>query len=279
MPGGEWPALTILGSGTLAPDARHHSAAHHLRLPSASVLLDCGPGTTHGFARHGVAWHDLTHIALSHYHNDHVGDLAAVLFALKHGPPARRTEPLTLLGPQGFTGFLGRLADALGDHVTDPGFELRVVEVGPGRPFDDAAAGFTLSCHPTPHTPESLAYRVEGAWGAVGYTGDTGPSDEVAAFLDGCDVLVAECNSPDQPGAGAPPPEATHLSPTTLARLAEVARPRLLAVVHVSPLHTPDEAARGVSAGYGGVVVAASDGMRVVLGPDGPVVDPTTAAI
>jgi ribonuclease BN (tRNA processing enzyme) len=215
------PLLTILGAGTLVPDARRHSAAHHLRLPSgAGVLLDCGPGTLHGFSRFGVRWDQLTHVAVSHVHTDHVGDLPALLFAFRHGLPAPREEPLTLLGPPGFGAFLERLAGTMGDHVLAPGCPLRVVEMSPDAAFEDERTEFVLTCCRTPHTAESLAYRVDGPWGSVGYTGDTGPSAEVARFLAGCQALVAECTLPDR--AAVP----THLSPSASVMGARSWRPR-----------------------------------------------------
>jgi len=266
------PVLTIVGAGTLVPDGARHSAAHHLQLEGASVLVDCGPGTTHGLARYGIPWQDLSHVVLSHWHNDHVGDLPALLFALRHGLGSPRSRPLTLLGPEGLSHLLERLAAALGDHVLDPGFEVRVVEVAPGEKYEDAGAGFVLTCHATPHTPESLAYRVEGVWGALGYTGDTGPSAALAAFLAGCDVLVAECTLPDDRAAE------THLSPASLAALADVASPSLLVMVHVGPLQTPGEAESRVRAAYPGHIVAAADGLRVRLDRAGPSVDPYPSA-
>lgn len=267
------PVLTILGSGTALPDARRHSAAHHIDLHSASILLDCGPGTLHGLAAHGIDWGALTHVVVSHYHNDHVGDLAALPFAMKQVGAPERSVPLTLIGPVGFGRFLERLAAAMGRHVLDPGFPLHVFEVAPGAAFEDAAAGFRLEAEPTPHTEESLAYRASGAWGAMGYTGDTGPSDEVAEFLTGCDVLVAECTLTD------PPTMDRHLSPTLLADLASVARPGLLVLTHVYPDQTPAEAAEQVRRRYDGPVLAASDGTRITLSSDGPVVDPTIDAV
>lgn len=244
----------------------HRSASHHLRLPRASILLDCGPGTLHGLAEHGVDWPGLTHVVVSHYHSDHVGDLAAIPFAMKQRLAPPRPGPLTLVGPVGFHAFLERLAAALGAHVLEPGFEVIVREVAPGEGFRDDAGDFTLECEPTPHTDESLAYRIHGSWGAVGYTGDTGPSPDVAAFLRGCSVLVAECAHKD------PPDTERHLSPLTLAELSRFAEPELLVVTHVYPDQTPEEAARGVAVGYGGRVVAATDGMRIELGADGPTV-------
>jgi hypothetical protein len=162
------------------------------------------------------------HVVVSHFHTDHVGDLPALLFALKNAARPSRTTPLTLIGPVGLRAFLRALADVLGEHLVSPGFDLRVVEVAPGTPFAESGGAFVLDACATPHTPESLAYRLSGAWGAVGYTGDTGPSEEVARFLAACDVLVGECAQSD------PPSHDRHLSPALLADFAAVARPGLL---------------------------------------------------
>lgn len=205
-----------------------------------------------------MAWRELSHVAISHYHSDHVGDLSALLFALKHGLRPRRSEPLTLMGPPGFADFLDRLGLALGDHVVDPGFALRVVELAPGEPLE--GPGFALSAAPTPHSEESVAFRLEGPWGRLGYTGDTGPSEAVASFLAGCDALLSECALTD------PPEMRFHLSPRGVAELAKASDPGLLVITHVYPPLTPDQAAREVSAaGFDGPVVPAADGLRVSI--------------
>ena len=254
-------SITILGSGTLVPDAQRSSACHLIEAPGVRMLLDCGSGSLHGFSRLGVPWQQITHVAISHYHNDHVGDLAAFLFALKHGTQPRRMEPLTLIGPPGFGVFLQRLAAALGDHVLDPGFELDVRELPPGAALEDESGGFRLTAHPTRHTDESIAFRWEGRDAVVGYTGDTGPSPAVAGFLGGADVLVSECSLTD------PPEMDFHLSPAGVADLARVADPGTLVLTHVYAPLTPDEAVRQVvAAGYTGRVVSGYDGLRILLG-------------
>lgn len=256
--------LTVLGSGTALPDPDRHSAAFHVDLGEASLLLDCGPGTLHGLASHGVEWQSISHVVISHYHNDHVGDLAALLFAMKQLRASERSAPLTLLGPTGFQDFLERLSAAMGPHVLDPGFEVLVRELGPGAPLEDPQAHFLIAAHPTPHTEESQAFRVVGPGWTLGYTGDTGPSRDVAGFLTGCEVLLAECALTD------PPSTERHLSPLSVAELARIAAPDLLVLTHVYPGQSPEEAVAAVEASYQGRVVAARDGMRVELGPRDP---------
>lgn len=248
---------TTLGSGTLQPSATRHSAAHLVESAGASVLFDIGFGTVHGFARHGVAWERLTHIVLSHFHLDHVGDLAAYLFALRYGVPQGREEPLVLVGPPGFGQVLRGLASAHGDWVREPPFPLEVIEVERHDRFADPGGRFELVCHPVPHTPEAVAWKLEAAEGVFGYTGDTGPDDAAGDFLAGADLLVCECAVPDGSDV------AIHLTPTQVAALASRARPDLLVLTHVYPPLAPAETPHLVArAGYQGLTVAAADGDR-----------------
>lgn len=253
--------VTILGSGTFLPHARRASAAHLIEEPGVRILLDCGSGTLHGMDQHNVDWQELTHVCLTHFHIDHVGDLPALLTALRLGVDPPRTAPLTLVGPPGLGGFLRGLEDALGATLLDPGFPVHVVELAPGEGMEDGETPFRLTAHPTPHTPESVAFRWEGAGGVVAYTGDTGPSREVALFLAGADVLIAECTQAD------PPAMDTHLSPRGVAELAGTAGPGLLVLTHVFPPLKPHEAVTQVKeAGYEGRVAAGSDGLCIPLG-------------
>lgn len=272
-PGDAAMRVTVIGSGTLLPDATRHSAAHHVSFDGASVLLDCGSGTLHGLARWNIGWTSLTHVAITHYHADHVADLAPLMFALRNRSKGVRTEPLVLMGPPGFTGFLKRLSAAMGPYVLDPGFPLDVVEVEPGVPHEASASGFRIGSCATPHTDESIAYRLWADGEVVGYTGDTGPSDKVTGFLSGCGLVVSECAWPDPcEGAG-------HLSPARVAVMAAGARPGLLALTHVYPPMTPEEAAAQVRVRYDGPVVAATDGMSFAPGLEGWAVDPAPHAV
>lgn len=266
--------VTILGSGTLVPDHSRHSASHWVEDGDVRLLLDCGAGTVHGMDRHGVPWPAISHLALSHFHVDHAGDVAALLFALKHGLRPPREQPLTLLGPPGTGRFLERLTEAFFGYIADPSFPLEVRELPREGGWSDPGGRFHLAVAPTPHTERSVAYRYEGSDGVVGYTGDTGPSTAVGRFLSGCAVLLAECSLPD------PPEIDTHLTPAGLAELAGVARPGLLVATHLyPPLDPADLPHRIRQAGYEGTVVVGRDGMRVGIRDNrpGPVRDGGTS--
>jgi len=261
--------LTVLGSGTLLPDPQHTSPAHWLELGEDTapvrMLLDCGAGALHGMGRERLGWRSLSHLVLTHFHTDHVGDLAALFWALRHGVrPERTEEPLVLLGPRGLRAHLDALAGAHGRHMVDPGFPLEVAELRDGDLYADAADRFTLRVRRTPHTDASIAVRVDTADGSVGYTGDTGPSEPLGPFFHGVGALVAECSLAD------PPSLATHLSPTSLAALASAARPGLLVVTHLYPPLRPHQIPELVrAAGYEGEVLVANDGTTLEIGRGG----------
>jgi ribonuclease BN (tRNA processing enzyme) len=252
--------LTVLGSGTLLPDSRHHSPSHWVEDGDVRLLLDCGSGVLHGLARERLWWKAVSHIALTHFHTDHVADLAPILFALRYGVRPPRDEPLVIFGPTGLEAHLDALVLAHGAYVRDPGFPLEVVELASGSRWADPGGRFTLAGHATPHTSSSLAYRVEAASWAMGYTGDTGPSAELGAFFKGVPVLVAECSLAD------PPEMDTHLSPKGLAELARAAEPGLLVVTHLLPPLRPHKLPDLLrDAGYGEPVVVARDGTAVEI--------------
>ncbi len=251
-------SVTVLGSGTLVPDHLRHSAAFLLAEGDARLLLDCGSGILDGMSRFGVAWSDLTHIALSHFHTDHVGGLAPLMFALSHGAVPARTAPLTVVGPPGLGRLLDALAEAYGGYVLEPGFELSVVELARGDRWSDGLVD--LSTCATLHTDHSVAYRWSGGAGSVGYTGDTGRSPALGGFLSGSDVLIVECAFPD------PPPVETHMTPSGVAALAGEVSPALVVTTHAYPILSPDDVPKLVRhCGYSGHVLAGYDGMQIVL--------------
>ena len=124
-----------------------------------------------------------------------------------------------------------------------------------------------VTCRDVPHTPESLALRLETESGgtALVYTGDTGPDEDLADFCRDANLLIAECSLPDDLGDN-------HLSPSRVARLARRAGARRLVATHVYPQfrHSADVAALISTAGYEGAVQLAREGLTIELQPTLP---------
>ncbi len=253
--------FTVVGCGTVVPEAATGGSSYLLESGSVSALLDCGPGTVRTLAVLGIDWAGITDILLTHFHTDHVGGLPGLLFSLTHGLlPDRRTRPLTVWGPPGTRSMFRRLADALGPYMVDPGFPLEISEIKPGSSHtirDDVL----LTTTSTPHTEESQALRLEGEGVSVVYTGDSGPAVELGAFAAGCDLFVCECSLPDELVG------ANHLSPRTTAKFATEASAGLLLLTHVYPQFraAADVVALVRAAGFGGRTELASEGWSHAL--------------
>jgi len=251
--------LVVLGSGTVAPSPHRTAPAHWVSAGDVRVLLDCGAGMLHRAARHGVPWPGVTHVALTHFHPDHWGELPMLLFALRWGTLPARSTVLRVIGPAGLRTRLTVLAGALGDWVLEPGYPLEVLEIAPGERLE-LAPGVHLEAWKTPHTDESLAYAVQDAEVRLVYTGDTGPSDDLARFAKGCDLLLAECSLPDDQAIG------IHLTPSQAGALARAAGARGLVLAHMYPAIEGTDPASVAARAFGGRVTAANDGDRFTIG-------------
>ena len=245
--------LTTVGTGTVAPSAARTGPAHWVERGDVRLLMDCGSGAIHRLAQFQLGWERVSHVALTHFHPDHYGELPALLFALRHA--TKRVEPLVIVGPPGTVRLVKALAEGFGAWMLDPGYPIGILDLQAGEPFP-LSPDVMLEVHPTPHTPESVALAVTAPEGRLVYTGDTGPSDALAAWARSCDLLLAECSLPDGQGIEG------HLTPADVAALAAAAAARRLVLTHFYPPVERVDVRKAVAKRYTGPVALASDGDR-----------------
>ncbi len=251
-------ALTVLGSGTVAPDAERAAPAFWVEADDVRLLLDCGAGALTRAAQFGIDWPHVTHVAVSHFHPDHWSELPSLLYALRWGTEPPRARPLTLLGPVGLRARLILLAGAYGEAVLDPGYPLEIVELAPGVAQELGPAVVLETCK-TPHTSESLALAVRTPRARLVYTGDTGASDDLARWAADCDLLLVECSLPDERAID------VHLTPSRAGQLARAARARRVVLTHLYPAFGDADPGPRVAALVDVEVTVAQDGHRYRL--------------
>ena len=250
--------LITVGTGTVAPSATRTAACHFVRRGEVRMLLDCGPGTLHRLAAFGLPWAEITHVALSHFHPDHFAELPMLVYALKYTTVPPRSEPLVVLGPPGVVRLVKALAQGYGAWLLDPGFPILIMDVQPGEPFP-LDAELTLESFPVPHTAESVALGLTAPEGRLVYTGDTGPSPELARWAKGCELLLAECSLPEGLAID------IHLTPEQAGDLAQEAGARRLVLTHFYPPVENSDPARAAASRFTGPVTAAVDGDRFTI--------------
>lgn len=251
--------FTSLGTGTISLTGGRSCAGYLLESGEHQLLIDCGSGVTRRLAELGKRWQTIGHVALTHFHIDHHGDLPTLIFAWKYGFLPPRSEPVEIIGPVGTRALLDRLAAAYGAWVTTPGFPLTVREITPADTVE-LPGGVVLTCHAVPHTPESVAYSMVCGGRRIVYTGDTGPSADLASWARGSNLLVAECSLP----TGMSIPE--HLTPEQCGELAAAAAPEHLALTHFYPPVEQVDIRALVAARYAGPVTLAHDGWYFEFG-------------
>jgi ribonuclease BN (tRNA processing enzyme) len=244
--------LTTIGTGTVPSPARVN-AGHLVEAGDVRLLLDCGSGVAHRMSTLALDWLTVTHVALTHFHADHVLDIPTLLVAWRYGVLPPRSEPVEIIGPVGAIALLERFAAIFGDTIRASTFPITIREIHPGETLA-LGSGVSIEARKVPHTGESIAYCVRRGRARLVYTGDTGVDDELGRWARDCDVLLAECSLPD------PLAIPTHLSPERCAALAAAALPGCLALTHFYPLVEQVDVRAIVASRFGGTVVLTTDG-------------------
>ncbi|UCF88379.1 MAG: MBL fold metallo-hydrolase [bacterium] len=247
-----------IGSGTAVPQRERSAPCHLIRGEGRTVVVDLGPGSIWGLARHGrVHLPDVELLLFTHLHMDHCADLAPFLFALR-SRELSRTAPLWILGPEGMRDHYGKLQATWEKRVEPAGYELLIDEwAGSAVNWK----GWLLDAAPTSHGVPNLAWRIDSEGGGgcgVVLTGDGESTDELIQLARRADhVLVAE--------SAAAPGEVLegHMNPGQAGDLARQCGSRMLVLCHINPGAGVEAILRESMAFYDGEVVVAEDGMVV----------------
>jgi ribonuclease BN (tRNA processing enzyme) len=180
--------LTVIGSSPAWPNPGSAQSGYLLEHDGRRLLLDCGPGVLGRLREAGAS--DVDAIAITHFHLDHWGDLVPWAWLVAFGPNAgRRTQ--VWLPPNGRAN-LARFADFWGNpNMFETAFDLH--EYAPNVPFD--AAGFVVEARRVRHFDlKAFGFRVcgPGLGRVLAYSGDSGPSSELADLARGADLFLCE---------------------------------------------------------------------------------------
>lgn len=222
--------FTVLGSGTALPDPERGPAGFLLQHGGAALLIDGGTGTLRQLARAGIDARDLDGGVYSHRHVDHCGDFVPLLFALRVGGDRPRIRDYPVWAGQGFQDFHAGLEGVYGRWIRSETWAVAITELpldGPGTAA--LPGGITLDTLPANHSAGALHLRFSADGASVVFSGDTGPSANLARLAAGADLLVCEC------AVDGPDPRQAHLHAEAVADIVAAARPARVALTHFYP--------------------------------------------
>jgi ribonuclease BN (tRNA processing enzyme) len=247
--------LSVLGSGTIIPDAARGATSLLVEDGQTALLVDCGPGALDALESAGRSFRDIDRILLTHFHPDHTLDLGRLFCASANDPAASGRRALTIFGPPGLAGFIEGW-NALYPGIVPEGEQLVMREMQPGDRIDPG--GVPVAAGPAEHCGRpALSWRIGAAGGDIVFTGDTSFCAELAVFARGARLLVSECSFPDD---GSVP---GHMTPSQVGLLASEAGVAAVLLVHLYPVFGEADPAAAVRARFTGPVTTAHDGMII----------------
>jgi ribonuclease BN (tRNA processing enzyme) len=244
--------LTVLGACGAWPEAGQACSGYLIEHDGFRLMLDIGYATMPRLLEH-VAAEQVDAVVVSHGHPDHCADLNPLLRAraMQDVPPS----PLPVYSPPG--ALVAVLALDRPGMLT-AAYELR--EFTPGEGFD--IGPFRIGTRLLPHWVTNAGIRLAAGGSVLVYTGDSGPSPEVARLARDADVLLAEATHVE------PVPEDVReylSSPTQAGRQATDAGVAQLLLTHLWPGTAKAEARDAAAAVYTGRIDVATAGLTLDL--------------
>ncbi len=241
--------LQFLGSGdAFGSGGRFNTCFHLERKQYGNLLIDCGASSMVAIRKWNVDPNAISTVLVSHLHGDHFGGLP--FFLLDAQLISRRTAPLTLAGPPGFTERLQIVREALfaGSTSIEPKypFEIRELALHERTEMNGLAVTPYLMKHYS--GAPSYALRVETEGKVLAYSGDTEWVEELIPAGKDADLFICEAYFFDKVMK-------YHIDYTTLTKhLGEIA-PKRTIVTHMSAELLGRQKEIALEAAHDGLVV------------------------
>lgn len=114
--------VCLLGTGGMMPLPYRWLTSLMLRYQGNNILIDCGEGTQVALKEKGWSPKPIDLILFTHFHADHISGLPGMFLTMGN---AERTEPITIVGPQG----VKKVVESLLVIAPQLPFEINYIEV------------------------------------------------------------------------------------------------------------------------------------------------------
>lgn len=194
--------VTIVGSGTSAPQPDTPASGILVESPSTGILIDCGQGVIRGLMPLRDP-RELDAIIVGHLHADHYIDIVSLRYLLPWAEFTGRRMPILL--PPGGRQRMDELAAAISERKGFFDHTFEVLEYDPAATMEigDLSIEFLAGGHYVPAWGCAITDR---AGRRVVVSGDTGPNEPLVEAARGAELFVVEATlltaTEDDPNRG-----------------------------------------------------------------------------
>lgn len=220
--------IQFIGCGDAFGSGGRFNTCFHVKGERANFLIDCGASSMVALKANQIVLNEIETILITHFHADHFGGVP--FFILDAQLLSKRTQPLTIAGPQGIHEWFERAMETgfPGSSKTKQRFDLSIVELQPNETTELGGLSVTpfLANHGDP-AGSSFAYRIEAEGRTIAYTGDTEWTEGLIEAGRDTDLFIAEAYFYDKKVKN-------HLDLATLIEHLPLIGPRRLILTHMS---------------------------------------------
>lgn len=137
--------ITILGNNSALPAHNRYPTSQIVNIEEIYIMIDCGEAAQILLKKHGISWHKIRYIFISHLHGDHYFGLAGLLNSMSL---LGRTEILYLYGPDPLMSMMQQIFD-VADTILSYPLQFSALPEGVNTLVDTPQ--FSLRCFPVEH--------------------------------------------------------------------------------------------------------------------------------
>lgn len=182
--------VTILGSGSFISDLNHFGPSYLVEHNGKKILVDAGQGAVIQLLKLGINPEDLDYILITHFHADHVLDLAALIISRKIASRWKELNgKLTIVGQKGTGEKVKEILAAFCDSAPEfyDVIENEEVEID----------GLSIRSYKVIHKDlDAVCFRLELNGKNIVFSGDCVMCDGIIEASKNADVLIIDASLP-----------------------------------------------------------------------------------
>jgi len=279
LPSPKASRIVLLGTGTPNADPHRSGPSVAVVVNGKPYIVDFGPGIVRRAAAasdNGIfelRARNLKTAFLTHLHSDHTVGYPDLIFS-----PwvLGRDSPLQVYGPKGLKDMTEHILSAYKEDIkirtegleqaNQIGFRVEVHEIEAGEVFEDENISVNAFSVSHGSWPQAFGFRFNTPDRSIVFSGDCRPSQSIIENCSGCDVLIHEVYSAaelerwkNRSPNWAKYMKNFHTSTIELAKIAALAKPKLLILYHQVTTIPDEKLLSEIRALYSGRVVSGKD--------------------